>query len=147
MKKMFNYLLVGTMALGLFAAQSCTKTCDPGYEGSDCKTETRAKIIGKYKVTETCDTTGGASYFVDITKASDVQQVYVAPAGGYTGYTATLKNEGTALTLVSTTPSTGYTFSNFTGVVSTDGKTITASYKVSASGQSENCSGSWAKNN
>lgn len=45
MKKILAAL---TIALVLFIS-ACTKTCETGYEGKDCKTEIRVKYYGTYK--------------------------------------------------------------------------------------------------
>lgn len=145
MKRIFNLFVAGVFATAILGTQSCTKTCDAGYEGSDCKTEVRAKIIGTYKVVENCSSTGAANYNVSITKSgTDVQVVLVNPMGGYTGITGTGTVEGTSLTFATQTQS-GYTFSAGTGTISADGGTISMSYTVAAGGQTETCTGTWTK--
>jgi ferritin-like protein len=45
MKKIFKSFLIVAVMASVASISSCTKTCDPGYEGTDCKTETRAKVL------------------------------------------------------------------------------------------------------
>lgn len=45
MKKLFNFFAAAALVGGLMMTQSCSKTCDPGYEGSDCKTLSRDKVV------------------------------------------------------------------------------------------------------
>lgn len=146
MKRIFNLLVAGVVATTFMMTQSCgSKVCDAGYEGTDCKTEMRAKIIGTYKVVENCSTTGAATYNVNITKSgTDVQLVLVNPMGGYTGITGTGSVDGTALTFATQT-NNGYTFSAGTGTISADGSTISMTYTVAAGGASETCTGTWTK--
>lgn len=49
-------LLLSTAAVFLlgFAFSSCTKVCNLGYEGSDCKTAIVTKYIGSFSGQETC---------------------------------------------------------------------------------------------
>ena len=120
-------------------------SCPSGYEGDLCETETRAKIIGTYQVSEDCGTTGAATYNVTITAASsDVTKVLISPFGGYTGVTATCTLNGSSLTLNSVSGSS-LSFSNLSGTVSANGGTISnVSYTVS-DGNSETCPGTWTK--
>jgi len=120
-------------------------SCPSGYEGELCETETRAKILGTYQVSENCDSTGSATYNVTITAASsDVTKVLISPFGGYTGVTATCTLNGSSLTLNSISGS-NISFSNLSGTVSANGGTISnVTYTVSAS-SSETCPGTWTK--
>lgn len=146
MKNIFKPFLMAATVASLFFVSSCTKTCDPGFEGSDCKTEVRAKVIGTYNVPENCTVTGSASYSVLVTKSStEVTKVLIAPFGGYTGVTGTLVLDGSSLTGENFTTAGGAGFSNITGTVSADGTTISFSYQVSIGGQTETCNGTWVK--
>ena len=48
MKKIFNSLFIMAAITAMFSTTSCTKTCDEGFEGDDCKTEWRTKFLGTY---------------------------------------------------------------------------------------------------
>ena len=130
---------------GLMAVNSCSKTCDPGYEGTDCKTETRAKILGSYHVTETCSVTGAAAYDVTITASgTDVTKVLVSPFGGYSGLTGTISVDGTTLT-IGQQSSAGYTVVG-SGTINNSGASLTVSYTITDSqNASETCPGTWTK--
>ncbi len=125
---------------------SCTKVCDAGYEGSDCKTEVREKIIGNFQVTETCGTTGSAVYNIVISKsATDVLKVLIVPFGGYTGTTGSATVDGTNITIAAQTAN-GLDF-NGTGTIGSNGASISLSYTIAITGggAGETCTGTWAK--
>ena len=144
MNKIFKGFLGVAVLATMVTVSSCTKTCDKGYEGSDCKTEVRTKIVATYKVDETCSTTGHASYNVTISKSStDVTKVLISPFGGYPSLTATVSVDGTALTVASQTLA-GYTYSG-SGTINNSGATLTMTYTISDGTSSESCPGTWTK--
>lgn len=120
--------------------------CAAGYEGTNCETETRAKILGTFQVEENCTVTGPAQYNVTISSSSaDVLNVIVTPFGGYTGASGTLKLDGSTLTLSGITGTT-LLFTGFSGTVNASGSTITGvSYTVSDGTDTETCTGTWTK--
>lgn len=68
----------------LFTVTSCTKTCDSGYEGSDCKTEIRTKLLKVgANVTESCSGTSSPAYVVDVVTGSDVTKIRIKNLGNY----------------------------------------------------------------
>ena len=111
MKNFFRPFMIVAVAASLFATSSCTKTCDAGYEGSDCKTEVRTKYFGSYKVSGNAVVTGGGSdvisdLIVTVTTASaDVQKFNFSYVIGGDNYqlTGTLNENGTAFTVPSQT--------------------------------------------
>ena len=48
MKRLFKFFMIGAVSAALLSTTSCSKTCDPGYEGNDCKTLANAKFLGTY---------------------------------------------------------------------------------------------------
>jgi hypothetical protein len=60
MNKIFKGILIVATFATVGMVSSCTKTCDTGYEGSDCKTEVRTKYVGNYSASEVKN--GGAAY-------------------------------------------------------------------------------------
>jgi hypothetical protein len=127
MKKMFNYLLVGTMALGLFAAQSCSKTCDAGYEGSDCKTLSSTKFLGTYSEADTLNGVAQSAFSTTITSGTTPDKILIKNLGFYNCLDtagnnldyyveATVKEK--AITLASTSCKTVFAG---TGVLGSDG--------------------------
>lgn len=75
-------------------------SCDPGYEGTDCNTETRAKFLGEYTGPESC-TIGTDNYKIKVlSNIGIVTNVYLmdlfAP-----GTSVTAVVDGTTLTIPS----------------------------------------------
>lgn len=66
MKKIFALFLTAATFTAVTTMSSCTKTCDAGYEGSDCKTEIRSKYTGTYKVSGTATNTSGTAPITDL---------------------------------------------------------------------------------
>lgn len=144
MKKFLNTFVVFAAMTAMVSVSSCTKTCDAGYEGSDCKTEVRSKIVGTYSVSETCSTTGPASYSVTISKSSsDVLKVLIVPFGGYPALTGTATVDGTAVTVTAQTVGS-YTF-NGTGTIVNGGSSLSMSYSMTIGSTTETCTGTWTK--
>jgi hypothetical protein len=83
MRKARLILSASLLTIGTFSAvtfSSCSKDdkiCNVGYEGTDCKTQSRAKFVGMWKGTEAC-TLGTDEYTITITasSSSEVQIVY-----------------------------------------------------------------------
>lgn len=83
MKKIFNSLFIMAAVTAMVSTSSCTKVCDAGFEGSDCKTEVRTKYLATgANVTETC---GGSptSYVVDVVTGSEVTKIRIKNLGNY----------------------------------------------------------------
>ena len=62
MKKIASFFSALAIIAALMTMQSCAKTCDSGYEGSDCKTEVRAKYFGNWTVNGTDNGTPPGTY-------------------------------------------------------------------------------------
>lgn len=132
-KVIYSALLLGAFAMG---TSSCTKTCDPGYEGSDCKTEVRAKYIGSYRVSGT-DTDGDTYTNVPVSIANsstDVEKVIltwdgaVVLTGDVSSTGITFPSQTTAGETISGTATlTNTTLGLTLTVAGTNGYTITAS--------------------
>ncbi len=107
-KVIYSALMMGALA---FSTTSCTKTCDAGYEGSDCKTEVRTKYLGNYKTSGTAVVAGGGSgQITDLivavsTSSTDVESFNFAYTIGGDSYSlkGTLSTNGTAFTVPSQT--------------------------------------------
>ena len=134
--------MVAAAFAGLVTVSSCSKTCDPGYEGTDCKTETRAKYIGAFTGTETCD--GGTST-ITITYAAPSQGTDVTAVTIQNLYGANFVSTGTvqadgSINIPSQTFGTG----TISGSITVTGGKIKATYVVAGGGNSDNCS--WVQN-
>ncbi len=126
MKSIFkSFLAVATLAT-VISVSSCTKTCDPGYEGTDCKTEVRAKFLKNNAVVADNCTSG---YNLSITaKASDVEYVVFSNLGNFaTPAVVEAKADGSTLSATSFIDATGRKFT-ITGTLS--GNTLTVNYTV-----------------
>jgi hypothetical protein len=122
-KVIYSALMMGALAFG---TTSCTKTCDAGYEGSDCKTEVRTKFLANNKVTT--DNCAGSGYNMSITADSDVEYVVFSNLGNFsTPAVVKAKVDGTALSFTSFIDATGR---KFTGTGTLAGNTITLTYTV-----------------
>jgi hypothetical protein len=111
MKKIFNSFLVVAMMAAVATTSSCTKTCDPGYEGSDCKTEQRTKYFGTYSLSGTDNGTPAGTYTnvntTVSTSSTGVQNLNILIGSGIS-LQIKLDEAGTAFTVV------GPTSGNFT---------------------------------
>ncbi len=52
--------------------------CPAGYEGENCDTVSRTKIIGNYFVGENCPTSGSQNYYSQITEGYQIEQVEIS---------------------------------------------------------------------
>lgn len=66
MKNIFKPILMMAAFAAMLTITSCEKTCDAGYEGSDCKTQIRTKYYGTYKVSGTAVNGGGSATITDL---------------------------------------------------------------------------------
>ncbi len=134
MKKIFKTFVAITTIAAVSFISSCTKTCDPGYEGSDCKTETRAKFVGQYQGPETC-TVGTDNYTLTVAKSStDVLKITFTNVYNQ-AYTAIATVDGSSFTVESQTVASGVTVSG-TGTLS--GTTLTFTYTITTAGAASN---------
>lgn len=117
MKKIFNSLFIMAAITAMFSTTSCTKVCDAGYEGSDCKTEVRAKYIATYKVAGTATNAGGSLNVTDLlitvtaasSGVSDMNFTYVLGGTTYS-LKGTLNSDGSSIEFANQT-SNGLTYS------------------------------------
>jgi hypothetical protein len=135
MKKIFNSLFIAAAITGIFSVSSCTKTCDVGYEGDNCKTEVRTKYLGNFNGTEVCNQTNVTIAVNALTVSSDVVKVTFFNLYG-AGYntTGTVQSDGT-ITIATQAFGTG-SISGSASIVS--GK-VKIEYVITAGGQSDNC--------
>lgn len=140
MKKVFKSFiaiaLVGTIA----TVNSCTKTCDLGYEGDDCKTEVRTKYLGAFNGTESC-TTGSSPIAVNVTSvAGDVTKVnFNNLYGAAFNNTGTVQADGN-ITIANQAFGTG----QISGSATVDAGKVKVTYTVTAGGASDACT--WTQN-
>lgn len=128
MKKLINYLMMGAVAATLMTTSSCTKTCDPGYEGSDCKTETRAQYYGSWKVSGTDNATPQGTYTnKDLTIGSNsggVLKLSLSSIGLGLVFDATLGTDGKTFVIDNFTTG-GYSYSGTGSFTSSSAMNLT----------------------
>ena len=141
MKKIFNSLFIMAAVTAMFSVTSCTKTCDLGYEGSDCKTETRAKYLGNFNGTEVSTLAGTGPVSVNATSVNgDVTKVNfynIYDAGFNT--TATLQADG-SLNIATQSFGTG----QISGSAVITGGKVKITYTITAGGTADACT--WTLN-
>ncbi len=134
MKKMFKSFIAIAVIGAVTTVASCTKTCDSGYEGDDCKTETRAKFIGQFTGPETC-TIGNDNYTITVGRSS-TDALKITFANVYNqGFTAVATVDGSSFTVETQSIATDVTVSG-TGTLS--GNTLTFTYTVVTVGSASN---------
>ena len=135
MKKIFSSLFIMAAITAMVSTSSCTKVCDEGYEGSDCKTEVRAKFLGQYQGNETC-TVGTDAYTLTVAASStDVLKISLSNVYNQ-GFTAVATVNGNAITVESQTVASGVTVSG-TGTLT--GTTIAFTYAIASPAGNNSC--------
>ncbi|MDB5284195.1 MAG: hypothetical protein JWO06_3270 [Bacteroidota bacterium] len=131
-------LMIATSAV-LLTIASCSKTCDAGYEGSDCKTQIREKFIGQFKGPETC-TAGTDNYTVTISNSSSSDLLAIILSNVYNqSFTATGTVSGTTLTTTANqTLGVGVTLVSGTGSISGSPSVLTFTYAIKDSAGTTN---------
>ncbi len=126
-------MMIGALA---FSITSCTKTCEPGYEGSDCKTEVREKFIGAFQGDEICGT-GNDNYTITIAKPGTEDVLKVTFTNVYNqALTAVGTVDGSSFTVESQTVAVGITVS---GSGSVSGSNLTFTYSINDGTNANNC--------
>lgn len=151
MKKVFKPFMMMATVAGVLAVSSCTKTCDPGYEGNDCKTEVREKFVGQWTASDDC--------VVDENSGGEVPYVVINLVGDNIADFKITNVAGAGISLVATTTSStsfainsqDISFAGSTvtvtgnGTISEDAKTITLSYTVSGDAANLTCGATLTK--
>lgn len=127
MKSIFkSFLAVAAMA-SVITISSCTKTCDPGYEGNDCKTEMRTKFLGIYGA---ADSPGGLVYNATIGAGTGISDVTIGSTFSDDYFVNSVKAtvDGTTITIARQEPDNDDYFVEGTGTI--NGKVISWNYKL-----------------
>ena len=127
MNKIFKGILSVVVLATMVSVTSCTKTCDKGYEGSDCKTEVRTKFAGTYSAS---DNPGALVYSVTVASGTSISDVVISSNFSDSYFVNNVKGtvDGSILTIARQQPDNDNYFVEGTGTLS--GKTITWSYKI-----------------
>lgn len=145
MKKIFNSLFIMAAFTAMFSASSCTKVCDEGFEGSDCKTEWRTKFLGTYAFADICPSgnyTGTASISVSSNNNVTILITNFGGIGAAAVVNGTLV-ESNKVTITSGTANQ-YTVNSASGTINNN--IINWTYSLTdPSNQSESCTSTWTK--
>ncbi|RQO31754.1 hypothetical protein DBR32_07360 [Taibaiella sp. KBW10] len=137
--------LLTLTAFGATTLTSCTKDCEIGYEGSDCKTLSRTKFIGDWKGADACNS-GNYNITLKVSPSSTNEiSALVTNAGGF----------GTSVIITGTVTSTNtISFTNqdvtggrsLSGTMTANGNSLSFSYTVTPSvGVTDACTGTYTK--
>ncbi len=127
MKKIFNSFLIVAVMASVASISSCTKTCDPGFEGTDCKTEVRAKFLGNYAAS---DSPGSLTYSVVIGNGTSLSDVVISSSFSDNYFVNSVKAtvSDKTITIARQQPDSDNYFVEGTGTI--NGKTITWNYNI-----------------
>lgn len=151
MKKLVSFIAATALVVALMTTSSCTKTCDAGYEGSDCKTELRTKFINEpngWEANEIGSRSGQSPlYTVHVqTSSTGVSKVRITNFwNSFVGDVVADVTTSNTFTIPNQTPDNDqYTVVSGTGTISNN--TITIAYSVTDSaGRTDAVAGTWTK--
>lgn len=126
--------LLTITAFGAVTLTSCTKDCEIGYEGTNCKTLSREKFVATWNGTESC-TIGTDNYQLTITAAGDDIKLNYSNL-----YNQGFSGQGTMTgtnTFSFTGSGSGATW-NGTGTLADNG-TLTVVYTITNAGVNNTC--------
>ena len=138
MKKIVTLFAAAALVATLMTTSSCTKTCDAGYEGSDCKTQVRTKFVNTYTATESKNAGTTYTYPTTITAgtSTDITEVIITRitgqslgAGGFFTNYVKATTAGTALTIARQNPDGDSYYITGTGALT--GTSLTLTYTIS----------------
>lgn len=104
MKKIVSFFAAAALVATMMTTSSCSKTCEAGYEGSDCKTEVRAKYLGNW--TESGTYTSGSVQG----PINSLAVVKSTSSGSVNDFISTFTFNGSAYSIKATLGTDGKTF-------------------------------------
>jgi len=151
MKKLVSFLTATALVATMMTTSSCTKTCDAGFEGSDCKTEMRTKFVNEpngWSADETGSQSGhSAAYTVHIqTSSTAADKIRITNFwNNFVGDVTADVTTSTTFTIPSQRPDNdAYTVVSGTGTIANG--VITVAYSVSdTSNHTDVVAGTWTK--
>lgn len=120
--------------------------CITGYEGDDCGTESRAKVIGTYSVTDNCSSSGGSTYTVVVTVSStDVANMLISNFWDSFTNSVVVSIDGDDITIANQEPDNDDFTISGSGTYSNG--TISFSYTITDEGTNDTdvCTSTWTK--
>lgn len=150
LRKVALSVLLSVSAFSAVTMTSCTKdkTCDVGYEGSDCKTEVRAKFLGTWNANDKTGTSTTLVYTVPVSTGSSLSTILIGNkfSDDFFDNNITANVSGTTFTIPEQTPdgAAGYKVKGEGSI--TNGKiTITYTLTQPVTGTTQNYTGTWSK--
>ena len=134
MKKLVKFFAVAALLGTLMTTQSCTKTCDAGYEGSDCKTLMTAKFINSnWSVTESKNGGTPYTYSSSISQSStDISKVLISKVANQffnSNVVGTVSNS-TTITITNQNPDGDNYYITTTGTNAVANNVMTLNYSI-----------------
>lgn len=115
-----------------------TCLCVSGYEGENCETEVRAKFIGSYSVSESCQS-GNYNFNFNITASSASVTSIIINNFYDIGINVTANISGTTVTIPNQTVTQSGSALNVSGSGQLNGNILTLTYTISSGSDSDSC--------
>ncbi|HEY0262728.1 MAG TPA: hypothetical protein VGB95_06855 [Chitinophagales bacterium] len=146
MKKAIKLFIIVATFAGLTTATSCSKTCNTGFEGHDCRTSWSEKFEGSYSFHDQCIIAGGLFGTATIAFSPNSDLTLLLTNFDAIGSSATLSGtlQDSATIYIPSGTAGGYTISNATGRYS-NGVITWSSFGVAGSGVNDTCTSVWTK--
>lgn len=150
LRKVALSVLLSVSAFSAVTMTSCTKdkTCDAGYEGSDCKTEVRTKFLGTWTANDKTGTSTTLVYTVPVSVGSTVTSILIGNKFSDDFFTnnITATVSGTTFTIPEQTPDGSASY-KVKGEGSIANGKITINYTLTqpVTGTTQNYTGTWSK--
>lgn len=138
MNKFFKSMMAVAALASIMTFSSCTKECDPGYEGDKCEDKWNANLLGTWTTNnETCTSGGPSTFQITVTEGSEITKINISNIYGV-GFSAVATiDEGDNITIASQPFGTG----SISGSGSASGTTMTLNYSVTGGGNTDACNG------
>lgn len=159
--KNFKLLLL-SLSFGALALTGCKDECDDvvcqnggtcnegicacatGYEGTECATETRAKFLGTYNVSESCES-GNYTFSLTVTTSSTGVRNVIINNFYDIGIAVNATVSGNSLNIPNQTVTSGGTALTISGSGQITGNILTMTYTISAGADSDTCTATCTK--
>lgn len=118
--------------------------CATGYEGTNCETEIRAKFLGSYTVSESCQS-GNYSFSLSITSSSAGVSNIIINNFYDIGINVSATINGNSVTIPNQTINDGGVALTISGSGQLSGNILTLTYNISAGTESDSCTATCTK--
>ena len=121
-----------------------TCLCATGYEGTNCETEIRAKFLGSYNVSESCQS-GNYTFSMSVTSSSTgVSNIIINNFYGI-GISVSATINGNSVTIPNQTINDQGLALTISGSGQLSGNILTLTYNISAGADSDSCTATCTK--